>query len=51
MSTISAYNKAMTTEEIADILGYKSENYALNIPVPVSGLEVNDARFTADKSS
>ena len=50
LSSISVYNKAMTTEEIADILGYKSENYALNRPVSVSGLEVNDGRFTADKA-
>ena len=38
----------MSADEIADILGYKSENYALNRPVSVSGLEVNDGRFTAE---
>uniref|UniRef100_UPI00243316FC discoidin domain-containing protein n=2 Tax=Thomasclavelia cocleata TaxID=69824 RepID=UPI00243316FC len=48
LSSMSIYNKAMSADEIADILGYKSENYALNRPVSVSGLEVNDGRFTAE---
>ena len=37
-------------EEIYKELGIARENLALNKEVSVSGLEVNDGRFTADKA-
>ena len=51
MDELLVYNYAMSEEEIQDALNLaKRDNLALNKDVTVSGLEVNDGRFTADKA-
>ena len=51
MDELLIYNYAMTAEEIQDALNLaRRDNLALNKDVTVSGLEVNDGRFTADKA-
>ncbi len=51
MDNLEIYNYAMSESEIGDALNMASrDNLALNKEVSVSGLEVNDGRFTADKA-
>lgn len=51
MDELLIYNYAMSEEAIQDALNLaKRDNLPLNKDVTVSGLEVNDGRFTADKA-
>lgn len=50
LKEMSIYNRVLSAEEIYKELGIARENLALNKEVSVSGLEVNDGRFTADKA-
>lgn len=48
LENMAVYNTVLSAEEIFELLGFKQENLALNKSVSVSGLEVNDGRFTAE---
>ena len=50
LDDLTIYNRVLTDEEIYEELGIERENLALNKGVDVSGLEVSDGRFTADKA-
>lgn len=50
LKDMSVFNRVLSAEEIYENLGIARENLALNKEVSVSGLEVNDGRFTADKA-
>ena len=50
LKDLSVFNRVLSAEEIYENLGIARENLALNKEVSVSGLEVNDGRFTADKA-
>lgn len=48
LESMALYNRVLSMEEINDKLGVKRTNLALKKEVTVSGLEVNDGRFTAE---
>lgn len=48
LKDMSLYNTVLSGEEIFELLGWKQENLALHKGVTVSGLEVNDGRFTGE---
>ena len=50
LDDLTIYNRVLSDEEIYEELGIERENLALNKDVDVSGLEVSDGRFTADKA-
>ena len=50
LKDLSVFNRVLSAKEIYENLGMARENLALNKEVSVSGLEVNDGRFTADKA-
>lgn len=48
LSEMSIYNRALSKDEIFELMGIVKENLALNKDVSVSGLEVSDGRFTGE---
>ena len=49
ISKLKIYNRVLSDEEVRESMGYEpKENIAFHKKTSVSGLEVNDGRFTAD---